>query len=216
MRIRLGIGAVLVALPLASGAEARRDSSASGRPRVDLLRPIDPNKDTIRGLSTLEGKVLLLGTNSQVQIPYEAPEAYDLTFVLQRLDLQGKLVVGLASGEHQFDVVLDNFHDGEHRSGLHNLDGRHVVDRDRDVRTGALLNNDAPMTLVYSVRPGKVRVTLDRKEVFSWEGEFKRLAVDARFRVPNRRAFFFGNAISRFRVTRIELVCVTGRGRPTR
>jgi hypothetical protein len=210
------VAALAALLLLPAAAHARRDSSGAKRFRVDLLRLIDPNQDTVRGLSTLEERALILATNSEVQIPYEAPEEYDLTVVAERRELQGKLVVGLASGERQFDVVIDNFHQNEHRTGLHNLDGKHVVDREVDVKVGLVLKTGTPMTLVYSVRSGRVTVAVDGSAVVRWAGDFARLAVDARFRVPNRRAFFFGNAISRFRITKIDLVPVRGRGRPTR
>jgi len=205
-----------VAILFAPGLSEARDSDGRVLRGIDLLRLVRLPDDSLRGASMREGRSLTLTSNSLVRILYQPPEEYDLKVVAERKELQGKLVVGLVSGDRQFDVVIDNFNEGEHRSGLHNLDGKHVVDRENDVVKGPIFKNDAPHRIVYSVRQGRVTVRVDGKEVIRWEGDFARLSFDRRFNVNEPRAMFVGNAISTYRVTRIELFPLGGSGRPLR
>lgn len=200
-------------LLVASLVEAR-DTDGRFLRGIDLLRLVRLPDDSVRGASTVEGGALIVMPNSLVRILYEPPEEYDLKIVAERKDLQGKLVVGLVSGAHQFDVVIDNFNENEHRSGMHNLDGKHVVDRQNDVRIGPVFTNDVRHTVVYAVRKGSVVVQVDAKEVFRWEGDFTRLSIDRRFNVLNSKALFVGNAISRYRISRIQLSPLGPRGNP--
>lgn len=207
------LGAALLLLP--SLLEAR-DTDGRALRGINLLRVLRLPEDSVRGASVMEGGVLDLRPSSLVKILYQPPEEYELRIDAERKDLQGKLVVGLVSGEHQFDVVIDNFNENEHRSGMHNLDGKHVVDRENDILKGGVLVNDKVHVIVCSVRKGRVAVRVDAKEIFRWEGDFSRLNIDRRCNVFNARAMFVGNAISRYRITRMELLPLGPLGRSLR
>jgi hypothetical protein len=209
--IRCGL---IVAVLLVPGLSDARDSDGRALRGIDLLPLIRLPDDSLRGPAAREGRALVITPNSLVRIPYRPPEEYDVRVVAERKELQGKLVFGLVSGDRQFDVVLDNFNENEHRSGLHNLDGKHVVDRENDVIKGPVLKNDTVHRIVYSVRRGRVSVSVDGKEVLRWEGDFARLAIDRRFNVHEPRALFVGNAISTYHITRINLAPLAPGGGP--
>lgn len=209
--VRLTLALILVPALLEA-----RDTDGRSLRGINLLRGVRLPEDAVRGQPVIEGGVLDLRPNSLIKILYQPPAEYDLRIDVERKDLQGKLVVGLVSGDHQFDVVIDNFNENEHRSGMHNLDGKHVVDRDNEVRIGPVFKNDTIHTLVYSVRKGQVIVRMGGREILRWEGDFARLGVDRRCNVFNARALFVGNAISRYRITRLELLPLGPPGRPLR
>jgi hypothetical protein len=211
--VRYGL---VVAAFLAPGSSEARDSGGGALRGIDLLQLMRLPEDSLRGPAAREGRALIIKPNSLVRILYQPPEEYDLRVEAERKELQGKLVVGLVSGNRQFDLVIDNFNENEHRSGLHNLDGKHVVDRENDIIKGPVLRNDTLHRMVYSVRKGRVSLRVDGREILRWEGDFARLAIDRRFNVQEPRAMFVGNAISTYRITRINLVPLTGGGGPLR
>jgi hypothetical protein len=210
------IGRGWVFVLLAPGLSQARDTDGRALRGFDLLGSIRLADDSVRGGSTRDGRAISLMPNSLVRIRYQPPAEYDLRIVAERKELQGKLVIGLVSGERQFDVVIDNFNENEHRSGIHNLDGKHVVDRQNDLRIGPVFKNDTPHAIVCSVRAGLVVVRVDGNEVIRWEGDFARLAIDRRFNVNEPRAMFVGNAISTYRILRIDLVPRGAGGGPLR
>ena len=207
---------LVVPLLLSASLTEARDTDGRALTGFDLLGLIRLADDSVRGASTREGRAISLTPNSLLRIRYQPPGEYDLRIVAERKELQGKLVVGLVSGERQFDVVIDNFNENQHRTGLHNLDGKHVVDRENDIRIGPVFRNDTPHAILCSVRAGLVTVRVDRKEVIRWEGDFARLSIDRRCNVNEPRALFIGNAISTYRITRIDLVPRGAGGGPLR
>lgn len=90
--------------------QARADSGWRRPAGIDLLALLDPKQDAVRGGFAMAGGVLDLAPSVLMQVPYLPPEEYDLILSVVRKENPGKLVIGLASGASQFDVVIDNFH----------------------------------------------------------------------------------------------------------
>ena len=166
---------------------------------IDLLRRIDPGRDALRGSWRFEGTALVMDTMSRLQVPWTAPEEFDLALDVERLSNVGKLLVGLGA----FDVVIDNWHANEHRAGAHRLDGRHVTEY--PARIGAVFRNDVLHRIVYAVRRTSVVVKVDGLEVLRFEGDLRRLSLDPRYAPPAKRAFTLANEISPFRIHRMRL-----------
>jgi len=183
-------------------------SADAGEPDrgIDLLRRVDPALDALRGSWRFEGPALLMESMSRLQIPWAAPEEFDLVLDVERLSNVGKLLVGLGT----FDVVIDNWHANEHRSGAHRLDGRHVTEY--PARIGAVLKNDVRHRITYVVRRTSLVVKVDAVEILRFEGDFKRLSLDPRYAPPAPRAFFIANELSAFRLHRAILRPRGGRG----
>jgi hypothetical protein len=178
-----------------------------GAPRegVDLLSLVDPARDALRGGWRADGAAIVMEPASRLQIPCVPPGEFDLVLHVERQSDVGKLLVGLGP----FDVVIDNWHAGEHRAGMHWLDGRHVTEY--PARIGAVFRNDVLHRIVYSVRRDTVVVQVDGREIVRFEGDFKRAGLDRRTAPPRRGALFVANELSRFRISRIRLMPRLGR-----
>ena len=136
----------------------------------------------------------------------DLPEEFDLVLDVERLSGTGKLLVGLGA----FDVVIDNWHANEHRAGIHRLDGRHITEY--PARVGAVFKNETRHRIVYAVRRRSVVVTVDAQDIVRFEGDLKRLSLDARTAPPKKGAFFLANELSPFRIHRACLRPVGERG----
>ena len=76
-----------------------------------------------------------------------------------------------------------------------------------------ILNSGQQSTIVYSVRKGGVKVTVNGKSIIDWKGSLTRLTLTKEFAVPNSKALFIGSWNTEFRVTRAVLTPISGRGR---
>ena len=185
--------------------------SAARANGVSLLAGLDIVANKVKGEASLgkDGE-LNLEPNSVLQIPVSRQDEYDLVLSVQRVFRDGKLVIGLPSGRFRFDVVLDNLHLGEHRAGMHILDGRHVSEHEQ-VHVGDIFGEDRVDTLWCAVRRGSVLVLANGRPVIHWQGDFSRVGVDVRYKVPDATAFSLGTNISRFRILRMERFAVASR-----
>ncbi|HEX7901925.1 MAG TPA: hypothetical protein VF950_29470 [Planctomycetota bacterium] len=194
------VHALLCFLPL-----VHTDAGDSDR-GIDLLRRVDPGRDALRGSWRVEGTSLVMEPMSRLQVPWTAPDEFDLVLDVERLHNVGKLLVGLGA----FDVVIDNWHANEHRAGAHRLDGRHVTAY--PARVGAVFRNNVLHRILYSVRKASVVVKVDGLEILRFEGDLGRLSLDPRYVPPTPRAFFVANETSPFRILRMSLRPMEGRG----
>lgn len=175
-------------------------------PGVDLLRRIDPARDALRGSWRREGTSLVMESMSRLQVPWTAPAEFDLVMDVERVSNVGKLLVGLGA----FDVVIDNWHQNEHRTGLHRLDGRHVTEY--PARVGAVFTNGVRHRIAYVVRRESVVVRVDGRDIVRFEGGFERLSLDPRYAPPVKGALFVANELSAFRIHRMVLRAKAGGG----
>ncbi|MGH2690166.1 MAG: hypothetical protein ACRDKW_15375, partial [Actinomycetota bacterium] len=84
---------------------------STGSKTIDLLKLVDPAKDSVQGAWRFEGTALVTGPArfSRLQIPYVPPAEYDLRAVVERKDGSNSIVFGLVAGGRQFCFVLDAF-----------------------------------------------------------------------------------------------------------
>lgn len=195
------------------------DSSGPLHGGVELLRKIDPKHDAVVGDWRIEEGALVCRERrpaARIQIPYLPPAEYDLKLVVERTEGQDALVVGLASGDHQFVHVIDGYTvEGKCLSGFEVLDGKLARDNE-SARVGRFIENDRLVTVFYSVRKGRVAAWAGDRNVLDWRGDFARLSVREDYRVKNSGVLFLGAWQSRFRVTEIRLTPVRGKGIPLR
>src|SRR6185436_11775655 len=83
-------------------------------PPIDLLKRIDPAKDALKGVWKLEGSALIspIEKYARIQLPYIAPEEFDLRLVVERKKkasdvFAGGFYIGIVRGERQFGIELD-------------------------------------------------------------------------------------------------------------
>lgn len=215
----MGRSGLLLACLLASGGDAHpRDSGGISPRAVNLLRLIDPKRDTVQGEWKLEGGALLCVRKlpwARLQIPYIPPDEYDLTLVAERQEGLEAINIGLARGATLFHVVLDGFAFKGLQSGLSTVDGKWADANETTVK-GQLFTNGTPSTVVCSVRKEGVKVTVDGRKVIDWTGEYKRLGNIKPLEMPEPRALYIHSYQCVYRFSRYELRAVSGLGKPLR
>ena len=210
--------AAFLLLPLlAGGAQpgvlAAKDSSWRRSGVVDLLKLIDPARDTVEGTWTLEKGVLVCAEKrswARLQIPYIPPDEYDLTIVAERVEGLEAINIGLVRGEAQFHSVVDGWK--ATMSGLSTVDGK-WANRNETTRRGQLLKNGRSSVVVCSVRKEGVSMTVDGNLIFDWKGDYSRLGNIRPLTVPYRRALYINSFYCVYRFSKMTLKPVSGRGK---
>jgi len=185
---------------------------------VDLLALADPARDTVAGRWRREerdGRVTIEAAKdfgARLEIPYALPEAYRLTLIAEPLDAPNGLTLGLRAGGRRFLVLLGFDADGVRASALENVDGRNVADNPTRV-TGDLFLTRRPAAIVCTVLPGRVRVTVDGRDVIDWQGDPRRLSLSDYWRTPRDEALFLGAYDCGYRFLRATLEPLAGEGR---
>jgi hypothetical protein len=186
--------------------------AAVGRPEaptgaVDLLKRIDPRRDSTRGTWIL-GQGVLVSPNDQgahLNIPGAVPAEYDLTAVIERKLGGDVLWIGLPTGQTQVTVLIDS--GGGVTSGLARVDGKTVTDNET-ARRGRVLTNNRAATVVCSVRRNSIKVTVDGRTLVDWKGEFRRLSLDPFFGGRAGKGLFLASWETVYHVSKLELTPV--------
>ena len=182
---------------------------------VDLLRLIDVNRDSVAGEWALNSRALLCNQKARfarIQIPYEPPDEYDVSLVVERKD-GFEVYLGLSRGPSQFYLAIDDW--GGTLTAIGWIDGKHTRENENLFR-GRVLTNDKPSTVLCSVRKEGVSVTIDGKKITSFKGSFNRLSNSDVLGMPNPRAMFLGCNDGRCTFSRATLTPVSGQGKPAR
>ena len=169
------------------GNTGGQESSAKGQV-VDLLKMIDPQRDTVVGTWKFDGASLTSGSkNCALAIPCPVPDEYTVVVVLDRQAGKNAFRLGLVVGSRQSMVTIDGFWKGEWASGVSDIDGKPALSNESK-HTGQLLPEGASHTIECTVRKAaedkaKVIVTVDGKEVIDWTGEYGRLSYPSKLPV---------------------------------
>jgi WD40 repeat protein len=185
---------------------------------IDLLKLIDPARDTVQGEWALKDGVLeptKKAYPARLQIPYSPPEEYDVTLVAERTEGKESINLGLFGGGHQFQVVIDGWPTAGFVSSLWSLDGKDGTDNE-STRRGLLLSNDHPATILCSVRKTGVKVAIDGKTVIDWKGNYDRLVNPALAKIPDPRAMSIGCYDVVYRFSKMTLTPLSGNGKSLR
>ena len=180
---------------------------------VDLLRLIDPKRDGVLGDWAMNGKTLVCNRPmvcARLQVPYEPPEEYDITAVVERTEGDTSLYIGVAGAAFQAYVAVDDWHGT--LTGIGYVDGRTTKDNET-AAPGKRFTNGKPSTVVVAVRKDGITVTVDGKKVTAFKGATTRLSIAPLLAVPNRRALFVGATDSRYVFSKLQLTPVTGQGK---
>lgn len=175
------------------------------RPPVDLLKMIDPEKDSVKGKWKLVAGALLsptpeLGQGTILQVPYEPPEEYDLTVVLERKAGTNYLAIAMPCGKTRFAVVMDAWPQEGGIYGLEKVDGQAVKSNETG-KKGILAPLNKPITVVCMIRRGSITITVEGKTIVDWKNTFDRLSLPR-----SEGPLFFEAWDSSMRVSKISLV----------
>ncbi len=179
---------------------------------VSLLPMIDPARHASAGTWKREGGGVACASDAVacIMIPYIPPEEYDLKVVVERTTSPEDLVIGVVAGGVQVPVMMDC--QGDRSSILGLGDAR----QNESTFVGKALKDNAPSTVVISVRRGRILATADGKTIIDWKGDVKRVSSSEHYKVPNPKALFLGAWKTGYRFTQVLLTGVSGSGRMAR
>ncbi len=141
-------------------------------------------------------------------MPHELPDAYRLTVIAEPLDEPNGLILGQASGDRRFVVLLGYALGNRTLSAIENIDGKNV--EANDTRTeGAVFVKNRPSQIVITVRRRNdqttVRATVDGRDRIDWQGPTASLSLGDYWKTPGGREPFLGAYDCRYRFTRVTL-----------
>jgi hypothetical protein len=189
------------------------EKETDARSSVDLLKLIDPAKDTLKGTwqAGLGGKLTPSKGQALLQVPYVPPDEYDLKIVA--VPSKGSEVyLSLVLGKVPFDVSVDGW--AGTVTGIGNIDGK-LADANETTRKGQFLKLESPNTIVCMVRKSMVTVTLNGERLIQWKADPGRLTVNSFWIRPVNGTPAIGSWIP-YTVTKLELTPVSGRGKNLR
>jgi predicted Ser/Thr protein kinase len=204
-------GALSLNLPAAAPAAAEPPPAEP----IDLLARIRPVRDAVKGdWKIVDGALISPPVpEARIQLPYEVPDEYDLVVEAERRSTdQRSFHIGLPIGGRGVLVTLDGF--GSDRSALENLDGR--ANRGPGFFSAGQMFKEVgiPVTVRCAVRRTSLTVTAEGKVFLEWEGDPARLEMPAPWQGPDPKAPLLGVFRSEFRIRKVELISVSGTGRP--
>lgn len=167
-----------------------------------------------------EDKALMtpLRRRSMERIPilYTPPQEYDLAMTVERLQGAEGLHVGLRHEKASFVLVLDAFRDGSYYSGIDTIDGKEFRRNDTTVTSRCFPTPRQSHTLHCTVRNTGVRVFLNGKAIMDWQGPYERLRTSGPMAFPHAEGLYLGSFETQYRITRLDLIPVTGEGKKLR
>ena len=183
-------------------------------PTVDLLKMIDPKKDSVSGEWKLEKDALVMPAGTQtawLQIPYQPPDEYDLRVVAARRSGNLDLFLGLIGGGRPMLLHIDGSGAGN-KMGIGTIDGKNWEANELVVPNAKQFVDDKPHTVMVSVRKNNLTVSVDGKLLLNWKSaDYTKLS--AELNVPNTKALYLGNWETVYEITSIQLATVSGTGK---
>lgn len=143
---------------------------------IDLLKQIDPKRDSVKQPWTLKDGVLAAPFAQGARLVLSKPPADDylLTAVVEGNPRPASVGINLPVASHAVGAALDSW--GSTISGLQTVDGL-GVDRNITGRRGNLFGIGQRSTIVCAVRGRNIWVARDGRLVADWHGDPARLAL---------------------------------------
>jgi hypothetical protein len=143
---------------------------------IDLLKLLSYEPDSMNPSWRIE-KGYLYRTTSNIRandlfFPVRLPQEYELTLMVQPMETNNGLRIGVTSGDRSGVVLVDY---RNRSSGLENIDGKNRVENKTEV-TGPLLTIGQRATIRCAVRRQGVQVAVNDKTVIDWQGDVSRLS----------------------------------------
>lgn len=184
--------------------DSRRPAAAGEA--VDLLKLIDPDRDSMAGTWKFNGASLVAPAvpHPRLEIPYEPPEEYALTLVCDGEPTRDA-GVGLVVGGHQALAAVDGLN--ATASGISLVDGAWGHSNPScHWRCGPMFEQGRPNTLLFVVRRTSVNVYRDGAELIRWSGNPASLSLPADWLPRDARRLFLKTHEATLRISKLELV----------
>lgn len=188
----------------------------ASRRTIDLLGEIDVDRDAVSGGWSWDGGTLVAAkaNRSRLQIPIAPPAEYELRLTIVPLagrrvkgvdrDIADSLFLGIVVGTQQTHVAIDAFTDiGGPFAGFDLTDGKRV--HDAPLHTGSLLDLGREAEIVVEVRRAAVSLAVDKKLVFDWRDDPKRLSISPAWTYRDSRFLGIGCHQTSYKVREFRL-----------
>jgi hypothetical protein len=198
----------------AAKSTALAAAKAAGASRViDLLKLIDPAKDTVQGRFTIEkGELVNLGSGQQrIEIPYHPPEEYDFSVEFTRQKGKDCVIQILSKDKTPFIWVMQGDYTFHYLKDGSLYKNQTTVSDVKGIQTGTRY------TSVVQVRKGGVKTLLDGKVIADWKTDYTNINPDVPFWALRDKSILglgIGGAGTVFH--RAELYEITGSGSKSR
>lgn len=181
---------------------------------VELLPLVDPEQDAVLGKWTRDDSGLISpkGYGARIELPYQPPEEYDLTLIVEPLDAPNGLIIGHRSGSQRFLTLLGYSNKNSHLSAIENLDGKNVGNISTHI--GSVFVKNRPAQVICSIRKTGVQVQVDGQAVIDWAGNLQQLSLGEYWETPHKETLFLGAYDCRYRISRVTLIPYSGEGHP--
>lgn len=197
-------------LPMLFDGSATTSSSTAvvdpdGKPEIDLLKLIDTKRDQVAGDWKLEDGKLVSPKQygARLELPGDAPAEYRLITIVEPLDKPNGLILGQRVSGNRCLVLL-NYATDKVRGAIENVDGKNVGSSSTTFER-AVFETGRLSQVVCTVRKDSIRVSVDGREVISWQGDPQRLSVGDYWKTPHPERLFIGAYDCRYRIHRLAI-----------
>ena len=172
---------------------------------VDVLKELPKDLVAVLGQWTWkDGKLESpKAYGARLELPVEAPEEYQMVYVVEPLDDANGLILGQSNEQNRFLVLLNYRVESSHLSAIENIGGQNVGNETTVDR--ALLVQNRISQVVVTVRKAGVRVEVDGQPIIDWKGNARELSLSEYWETPNKNRLFIGAYDCRYRIHRITL-----------
>lgn len=184
---------------------------------INLLKLIDPAKDSVGGRWSLSGNDLKVLPDqwARLEIPYEPPAEYDFKIVFTRIDGTGDAMQMLAKQGRQFTWCLGC--KGNTQMGFGYVNGAWVHETNPTQRTvPSVLTNGKTYTSIVQVRNSGLKAFLDGQLIVEYPTNYSDLSQHPKNILRSTTTLGVGSWISTMVFHQIELVEIGGKGKKLR
>ena len=203
--------ALLAYSPIITAQDLPMDDAAWSR-AVNLMSFIDPEKDAIEGIWSMEKGELISddAKAARIQIPYEPPAEYCFRITFTRLDGDSVMQI-LSKNGHSFIWAMGAY--SNHKFGFSTVGGRGIADNPTIVNVESALENNRSYTSIVAARNNAVNAYLDGRLITQWKNSYGDLRITTDWALPSERCIGLATHRSRTRFTSIQVLEMRGTGR---
>lgn len=179
---------------------------------VNLLRLIDPQRDTVRGTWVEKDGALIGDGTATLRIPYQPPEEYDFRIEFTRMNGTGSIGQMLSAAGASFTWIMAANLNKD--CGIEEIDHKRAWENHTHVSDQSVLQNGRRYTSIVHIRKKGVSVEVEGRPIAQHETDFSDLTPHFRWDV-GRNCLGIGSWDSKTAFHVIELVEISGEGKPS-
>jgi len=210
--------AVWLANNAAAIAQVQPANEASWSRAINLLPLINPATDTVRGKWSVRAGALVAEPEqfSRIQIPFEPPEEYDFRIIFNRISGEDEVSQYFSQTGRmamwQMGAIKNSLFGFQMVGGRGTGGGNSTT-----IKTENCLKTGKLSTSVLAIRKNGVKAYLDGKLISEWATDFSDASLDSRYwPMPDNRLLGLAAHKNYTAFYRIELLEITGKGKPSR